>query len=534
MSPPASTPPFGKVEAGPDDRGLLARLPWVTLGLALINLAAYAFTAAAGPLDVDAMVRFGAKVGPLITEAGQPWRLLTANLLHRDGAHLGLNVLVLVAVGAVLESAYRRLDYAALLLASGLATMTSSLLWAEEVSVGASGMAYGCVGALIVLGRRHRALLSPLARRMAGEGVLPTVLVFLWMGWTSVGVDNAGHLGGFAAGLLVGLFLVPRKLLVEETRRTGLLRAGSVAVVALVLSGVGVLGRSSWRVERDDVFGVSVAMPGSWRQGADRLGRLAFSNGLPGLGRASFAAEAIEAGEPGDGELQARRFMETTLSPQGSLPEGQPRDVRGPEPAWVHGRRAQRVRGRLHGPEGSFQVMALFVPRGEFVYQLVFTWPEAFPRYDRVVARMAAELRLEEPATLREARARALLVPGVGEPLHTLGAALRRWGRPAEAVEPLLASVKLAPSRVETRVELARAFFESGHVEEGCHASEEALVYGPTVTVALEAGVRCELARGDMARALQRLEEARRVDPLDPRLRAAEAALRATVEAGGR
>ncbi|MBN1207568.1 MAG: rhomboid family intramembrane serine protease [Myxococcaceae bacterium] len=480
------------------------------------------------------MVRFGAKVGPLITEAGQLWRLLTANFLHRDGVHLGVNVLVLLSVGSVLEGTWRRLEYGALLLAVGLATMTCSLLWADEVSVGASGMAYGCVGALIALGRRYRAVLSPLARRMAGEGVLPTVLVFLWMGWTSVGVDNAGHLGGFGAGLLVGLFLVPERLSASEPREAVLPRVASVAAVAVAFAALGVLGRSLWRVERDEVFGVSVAMPGSWRQGADRLGRLAFSNGLPGVGRASFAAEAIEAGEPGDGELQARRFVETALSPQAAIPEGKPVAIRGPEPAWVNGRRAQRVQAELHGPEGVTHLRALFVPSGEFVYQLVFTWPEAFPGYARVVERMVAELRLEEPAALREARARALLVPGASEPLHVLGTALRRWGRPEEAVEPLREAVRLAPSQVGTRVELARAFFESGSVEEGCRAAEEARVYGPSETVALEAGVRCELARGDTERALLRLEEARRVDPQDPRLRAAEAALRATVQAGGR
>jgi Flp pilus assembly protein TadD len=57
-------------------------------------------------------------------------------------------------------------------------------------------------------------------------------------------------------------------------------------------------------------------------------------------------------------------------------------------------------------------------------------------------------------------------------------------------------------------------------------------VYGPAETVALEAGVRCELARGNAVQALLRLEEARRLDPQDARLRAAEAALRATMKAG--
>ncbi len=526
------TPPTAQSLAG-EPRSSLGRWPWVTLGLAVVQLAVYWRTAAAGPLDVDAMVRWGAKVGPLITEAGEPWRLLTANFLHRDGLHVGFNLLVLVAAGAVLEGVWRRLDYGVLLGVAGLSTMTCSLLWAEEVSVGASGMAYGCVGALIVVGRRYRAELSPTGRLMAGEGVLPTVLVFLWMGWTSAGVDNAGHLGGFGAGLLVALFTVPRRLGESEPQSVRLIRAGSVAAAGLVLAGLGVAGRSGWRVERDDVFGVTVAMPGSWRQGADKLGRVAFSNGLPGLGRASFAAQAIEAGEPGDGLPQATHFMETALSPEGMVLEGRPVKVWGPEPAWVSGGRAQQVQARLEGPGGATRLRAFFVPRGEFVYQLVFTWPEAFPQYAQVVQRMVTELRLEEPALLREARARALLVPGPSEPLAMLGTALRRWGRAEEALEPLGEAVRLAPSQVSTRVELARAFFESGHVEEGCRAAEEARVYGPSETAALEAGVRCELARGNTGKALVLLEEARRVDPLDARLRAAETALRAAVEAAG-
>jgi Flp pilus assembly protein TadD len=178
--------------------------------------------------------------------------------------------------------------------------------------------------------------------------------------------------------------------------------------------------------------------------------------------------------------------------------------------------------------------VAFFVPRGEWVYRLVFTWPAAFPAYEAVVDRMVADLRFGEPAMLREARARALLVPGAAGPLRALGGALRRWGQPEEAVAPLEEAVRLAPSHVETRVELARALFEAGRGEQGCHAAAEARVYGPWDTGVLEAGVRCELARGNVTLALERLEEARRVDPRDARLRAAEAALRAVLEAPAR
>ncbi len=515
--------------------GGVAGFPWVTAALAVVLLAVHGAVVAAGPVDVDALVRWGAKAGPLVVEAGEVWRLVTANLLHRDWAHLGLNLLVLVAAGTALERTCRRRDYGALLVASGLAAMASSLGWTGAVSVGVSGVVFGCVGALLVLGRRARAKPARKGWWRTGEGALPTVLVFLWMGWTSVGVDNAGHLGGLLAGLLVGAFLEPRwRGEAPESADPGWARpVGVVLLAGLVVAGV-VRERSGWRVERDDGFGVSVALPEGWRGEVDGQGRRAFSNGLPGLGRATFSAEAIEVGEPGDGAAQARGFQAEALVPGAPGPEGRTLSVKGPARARVGGLAAQRLRAELDGPGGPRRLVAFFVPRGEWVYRLVFTWPEAFPAYEAVVDRMVTELRFGEPAMLREARARALLVPGAAGPLRALGGALRRWGQAEEAVPPLEEAVRLAPSHVETRVELARALFEAGRGEEGCHAAAEARVYGPWDTGVLEAGVRCELARGNVALALERLEEARRVDPRDARLRAAEVALRAVLEAPAR
>ncbi|WP_323379178.1 rhomboid family intramembrane serine protease [Pyxidicoccus xibeiensis] len=498
----------------------------MTLAVGLLGI--HGALVAAGPVDVDALVRWGAKTGPLVVEAGQAWRLVTANFLHRDWLHLGLNLLVLVAAGGALERMCRRRDYCALLGTAGLATMAGSLGWSAAVSVGASGLVYGCVGALLVLGRRYRGRAAAKARWISGESALPTVLVFLWMGWTSVGVDNAGHLGGLLAGLLLGAFLEPR------SAGRGLVRPVGAVLAAGVVAALVVSERSGWRQERDDGFGVAVSVPEGWRGEEDGHGRRTFSNGLPALGRATFSAEVIEVGEPGDGAAQARHFQEEVLVPGVPGPEGRTSKVTGPVEARLGGRAAQRVRAELEGPGGATHLMAFFVPRGEWVYRLVFTWPARYPAYAEVVDRMVAELRFGEPALLREARARALLVPGAPGPLRALGGELRRWGLAEESVASLADAVRLAPSHVETRVELARALFEAGRVGEGCHAAAEAQVYGPSDTGALEAGVRCELARGDVARALARLEEARRVDPQDARLRAAEMALRAVLEAPGR
>ena len=47
----------------------------------------------------------------------------------------------------------------------------------------------------------------------------------------------------------------------------------------------------SLRLERVDAYGISVPIPKSWRYGADRLGTMAYNNGLPDSARATFAVE---------------------------------------------------------------------------------------------------------------------------------------------------------------------------------------------------------------------------------------------------
>ncbi|MFL5320982.1 MAG: rhomboid family intramembrane serine protease, partial [Myxococcaceae bacterium] len=189
-----------------------SKWPWITTAVIFVNLAVYVWMAKDGPLDLDAMVRFGGKAGPLILDVGEVWRLFTANFLHRNALHIGLNMFVLFNVGAALENAYRPLDYLWLLLLSGLATMTASLFLADAVSVGASGMVYGCLGGIVIFGLKYRSILPSRYRRVLGEAAIPIVLIFLWIGWTSVGVDNSAHLGGLVAGLAVAPLLRPRLL----------------------------------------------------------------------------------------------------------------------------------------------------------------------------------------------------------------------------------------------------------------------------------------------------------------------------------
>jgi membrane associated rhomboid family serine protease len=190
----------------------LARFPFYTSAVILLNLAAFLATAEGGVMQLDDMVRFGGKVGPLVFDLGEVWRLFTANFLHRDGLHLGLNMFVLFNVGGMMENTYRTLDYLWLLVFSGLVTMTTSLFLNEAVTIGASGMVFGCLGGVVAFGLKYRSSLSAFHRSVMGDAAIPTALGLLLIGITSQGVDNWAHGGGLVAGLAAGSLMRPRLL----------------------------------------------------------------------------------------------------------------------------------------------------------------------------------------------------------------------------------------------------------------------------------------------------------------------------------
>src|SRR5919197_3195802 len=514
----------------------LLRFPWMTVALIAGNVAVHLWSVRGGPLDMDAMVALGGKAAPLILDLGEFWRLVTANFLHWNLLHLGVNMFVLFNMGGALENAYRRLDYLFLLVSSGIATMCVSLWVAPlAVTVGASGLVYGCLGGLIVFGLKYRSILPARYRRILGEAAIPVALLLLLMGFTSPGVDNAAHVGGILAGMAVAAFLRPR-LLADAPRwfwAPAIRALPSAVLLVLVLFGRQLFADAlpPLRLERDDEFGISVWIPSGWRPGANRFGPLAFFNGLPGVGRATFAAGALIADEPADVAEQAQHFIDEQLTPSAL---GGPPVIKlahgAPVPARLGDRDALLVRASVDEPFGRTQLLAYFVARGNLVYQLVFGFPADKRGYARVVEEIAASVRFEEPRALRQSRAQALLFPHAPWALGQLGATLYQFGETRAAIEALGGAISRDPSAVSYRARLALALLHSGDIEAGCRAAADAVLYGPADALALETDARCQLARGNTRRALQRLREARKANPSDPRLVRAEAALRDAVE----
>src|SRR5919205_985418 len=171
----------------------LSGLPWATL---LFLLAcAWVLLAAGGikgALSVSGLLVYGAKATPLILDRGETWRLLSANVLHKDALHLAFNAFAIWNVGGALERAVRPADYLALLIFAALGTTVSSAIGAAS--------AFGWK-------RRVRGRL----RAHFGLRLLPWLLALFLAGLGSAGVDNWGHAGGLVAGAVCGLFLTPRQ-----------------------------------------------------------------------------------------------------------------------------------------------------------------------------------------------------------------------------------------------------------------------------------------------------------------------------------
>ncbi len=512
----------------------LSRFPWMTAALVLVNAAVFLamhFSREGGAASVTgAMVEFGAKARPLILDLGETWRLLSANVVHRDWLHLAFNLFVLFNVGGALENAYRPLDYLLVLVASALGTTLLSFLGSAAVSAGASGMVFGCFGGIIVFGLKYRDIIPRRYRRFFGSAVVPYVLIFLWIGWMSDNTDNWGHLGGLIAGTVVTLLLRPRLLEVAGPRRRR--RLPRVMLLALLTGGVIVVGpllRPLLPIlvrDRDPEFGIEIAYPWGWGRSITALGWLGVSNRMKGAGPTYLHVFTEERTAPVDLTRVADEWFDEELYRHEHA--GRVRRVRRgpPVPARVAGREALRYDAAFELYDGRGvprpYLLRLFVlARGSLVYTLVFLAPESrFASYTRVFDRMLEAVRLDEPAFLLHARAETLIEPESPAALRRLGEAWARLDARRLAEETFRQAIEYAPSDPFIRLSLARLLLrDPKRRDEAVPLLREVARSLPHDPEPLELLAEHRLATGRIEEARRLYGEALRRDPRRPALR---------------
>src|SRR5882672_579331 len=181
------------------------------------------------PLPAEVLIPFGAKVNYLISAKHQWWRFVTPMFLHVNLLHLLVNMYSLWIVGPYVEKLYGSAKFVVFWVLTGVAGVVASYLTVrpnmavgpiagfifkttDVPSAGASGALFGLVGVLFVFGIKFRHELPEGFRRAFGTGLLPMIMLNLFIGFMGRGfIDNAAHLGGMLSGAMLALVVDYRR-----------------------------------------------------------------------------------------------------------------------------------------------------------------------------------------------------------------------------------------------------------------------------------------------------------------------------------
>jgi membrane associated rhomboid family serine protease/Flp pilus assembly protein TadD len=194
-------------------RNFLQILPPVTRVIIAANVLVYVAMGLSGVSWTDPSVlqaiHWGADFGPL-TLSGQWWRLFTSMFVHFGFFHILLNMWCLRNLAVALEPMMGRLAFSITYLFSGLAASAVSTAWNPwRASAGASGAIFGIAGAFVSYLVLKKAAIPASLVRQNLQSLAVFILLNLSIGAASGHIDNAAHVGGLVAGLIIGA-LIPR------------------------------------------------------------------------------------------------------------------------------------------------------------------------------------------------------------------------------------------------------------------------------------------------------------------------------------
>ncbi len=158
--------------------------------------------------QLDWLEAYGARINELI-RLGQIWRFLTPALLHASVPHILFNMYALFTIGTGLERFFGHWRYLTLYVLGAFTGNVASFLLSSGYSVGASTAIFALVGAEGIFLYQNRTLFGK-QFGPAITNVVVVVLANLYLGLTSPGIDNWGHVGGLLGGLLFAWFAAPR------------------------------------------------------------------------------------------------------------------------------------------------------------------------------------------------------------------------------------------------------------------------------------------------------------------------------------
>lgn len=216
--------------AGPRAATVADSRPMVTYSI--IGLTALTFLLGlipgVGETVQSALLFWAPSLYPELTGTFEPWRLVTAALVHAGFWHVGLNMLALWMIGRSLEPLLGHGRFLVLYLLGALGgSVAVALLSFTTPVVGASGAIFGLFGALIVIGRH-------LGANIAGIAII--LGINLLIGFIpGFNVSWQAHVGGLAVGALIGLIYARTRSVRRRMLQVGLLAALAAGLLGLLL-----------------------------------------------------------------------------------------------------------------------------------------------------------------------------------------------------------------------------------------------------------------------------------------------------------
>jgi membrane associated rhomboid family serine protease len=210
-------------------RAVISRPATFTFVFLVANIFLYLLMWLSGGATGRVLTAYGAKYNALIQQ-GEWWRFVTPIFLHvhlpgLGPLHLLSNMYGLFMLGPYVEKLYGSARFVVFWVLTGIAGVVASYLtvrpeWArgalgqflfksyDTASAGASGALFGLMGVLFVFGIKYRHELPEGLKRAFGTGLLPTLVINLFIGYVGRGfIDNAAHLGGLVSGMGLALLV---------------------------------------------------------------------------------------------------------------------------------------------------------------------------------------------------------------------------------------------------------------------------------------------------------------------------------------
>lgn len=177
---------------------------YATVLLIIANIVWFLYMEIHGDINTnEGMLSCGAMLSDAI-EKGNYSQLITAIFVHFDIQHIANNMLLLLVMGAMLECHMGSIRFLIIYFLGGIGGNVISAYWHMSegnivLSAGASGAIFGIVGGFLAALILNKGKIQDMTARK----LIVFVVLSLYQGFASQGIDNAAHVGGFICGFVV-------------------------------------------------------------------------------------------------------------------------------------------------------------------------------------------------------------------------------------------------------------------------------------------------------------------------------------------